>query len=69
MSKKVCMICGKEIRAKGVEYSCNVAVVGPMIHIRGHPVCIDNVENLAVIPNRFRVEALTRDPQETEQFP
>ena len=63
--KRVCQICGRNIRPNTREYACNVAVIGAIM-IRGHPVCVDNLESLVVIPNRFRVEAVTRDPQQEE---
>ncbi len=60
--KEKCMICGKEVEkdkhsARG--YSCNGAVLGEYIELKGHPMCVNNVDRLVVIPNRIRlIEAL-----------
>ena len=56
--KSVCMICGKKVtkdKPYAGEYSCNGAVVGEYIELKGHPTCVENVNHLVVIPNRFRL--------------
>jgi hypothetical protein len=67
MKKEICQICGGKIRPTTREYACNIAAIGTSITIRGHPVCVDNVENLVVILNRFRVEVLALN-QEAKEF-
>jgi hypothetical protein len=47
MKKEICQICGRKIRPTTREYACNIAVIGTSITIRGHPVCVDNADNLA----------------------
>ena len=56
--KNVCMICGKEVtkdKRYAVRYRCNGAVVDEYIELKGHPTCVENVNRLVVIPNRFRL--------------
>lgn len=52
-----CVICGRECSGK---YSCNGAVLGDYIELKGHKTCIDNVDNLVVIPNRIRFMGFER---------
>jgi len=66
MKKEICQICGGKLRPTTQEYACNIAVIGTNITIRGHPVCVDNVDNLVVIPNRCRVEVLAPDQKKKE---
>ena len=47
MKKEICQICGGKIRPTTREYACKIAAIGTSITIRGHPVCVDNVDNLA----------------------
>jgi hypothetical protein len=47
MKKEICQICGGKLRLTTWEYACNIAVIGTSITIRGQPVCVDNVDNLA----------------------
>jgi len=47
MKKEICQICGRTIRPTTREYACNIAAIVTNITIRGHPVCVDNVDNLA----------------------
>jgi hypothetical protein len=56
--KATCMICGQKVekdKRYAGEYSCNGAMVGPYFAIKGHPMCVENVNQLVVIPNRMRV--------------
>lgn len=60
MAAKYCMICGLEVReAQDVstswEWAINGAVVGEGIDLRGHKICLENLNNLVVIPNRERL--------------
>jgi len=55
-----CNICGKEVKEEPLIYSCNGAVLGDYIRVKGHKICVDNVDNLVVIPNRIRLHILTR---------
>ena len=51
-----CEICGQEcVTDLDKKYSCNGAVLGGYIQIKGHKVCVDNVDNKVVIPNRLRL--------------
>ena len=51
-----CMICNEEVKEK--EYFCNGAVLGEYIELKGHKVCVDNVDSLVVIPNRLRLHLM-----------
>ena len=56
--KYKCNICGKDCEE---EYSCNGAVLGEYIRVKGHKTCVDNVDNYVVIPNRIRLHiAITK---------
>ena len=51
------MICGRKIEENypGGRYFCNAAVLGEYLEISGHKTCVDNVDNIVVIPNRIRL--------------
>jgi hypothetical protein len=66
--KVICNICGKEVETNGwvetlegkrikcpLDYFANGAVLGAYIEMKGHRTCVDNVNNMVVIPNRFRL--------------
>ncbi len=57
--KKVCNICGKKVEKSqgysGFYYTANGAVVGKYIEMKGHKTCVENVDQLVVIPNRKRI--------------
>jgi len=55
-----CDICGKEVKEEPKNYSCNGAVLGEYIRIRGHKKCVDFVDEFVVIPNRIRLHILTK---------
>jgi hypothetical protein len=60
MTEKLCMICGKEIKEKqGTfplrEWTINGAILGELIDLRGHKICLENIEKLVIVPNRFRL--------------
>jgi hypothetical protein len=66
MKKEICQICGRKLRPTTREHACNITIIGTNITNRGHPVCVDNVDNLVVIPNRCRVEVLALDQKKKE---
>ncbi len=55
MKKKVCSICNKELGEDEMFDFQNAAVIGEYIHVQGHKTCVDNVNNIVVVPNRVRV--------------
>lgn len=60
MAVKYCMICGLEVQeAQGAstswEWAGNGAVIGERIDLRGDKICLENLNNLVVIPNRLRL--------------
>jgi hypothetical protein len=55
-----CMVCGKEV-PEGEWISINASVTEKSRIIWGHPTCMDNVNRLVVIPNRFKVYDLLID--------
>jgi hypothetical protein len=55
-----CDICNKEIVAKQGTWNrqywqINAAVSGDYMELKGHKICCENVNQLVVIPNRFRL--------------
>lgn len=50
-----CNVCGQPCEEN---YSCNGAVLGEYIRIKGHKKCVDFVDNYVVIPNRIRLHLL-----------
>lgn len=58
-----CQICEKEITEKQWKggYFINACVVGNVINLRGHEKCLRNVDDLVVIPNRFRIISGLKD--------
>ncbi len=54
-----CQICEKEVKSKkmyeGDFDSINTAVLGVYTQLKGHRVCLKNVNNFVVIPNRLRM--------------
>lgn len=59
-----CPICGKEVKSKELykdDYEqINVAVIGNVIDLQGHKICLQNVNTLVVIPNRLRISQIAR---------
>jgi hypothetical protein len=60
MTAKYCMICGLEVRevqdvSATWEWDINGAVIGERIDLKGHKICLENLNNLVVIPNRLRL--------------
>lgn len=60
MTENLCMICGKEIKEKhGIfplrEWIINRAILGELINLRGHKICLENIEKLVMVPNGFRL--------------
>ncbi len=58
--KIFCDICGKEVKDKQGSFHCkewliNAAVVGSCIPLKGHRICLQNVDKLIVIPNRTQL--------------
>tara|TARA_Y100000034_G_C6871537_1_gene397978 strand:- start:927 stop:1094 length:168 start_codon:yes stop_codon:yes gene_type:complete len=47
-----CDICGKEQKD---DWTCNAAVIGTYLEIKGHQQCVEAVNQLVVIPNRMKV--------------
>ena len=76
MEEKIfCSICEKEIKESDLTpnwemYSCNGAVLGMAILLKGHRRCIQNVDKMVVQPNRLRligfVQKLKKEFEETE---
>jgi hypothetical protein len=60
-----CMICGKEVKqVQGSpnwqkEWTINAAVVGKGVILKGHRECLENVDNLVVIPARIGIAIMT----------
>ena len=50
--KMECSICGNE---QNDDWTCNAAVLGDYIEIKGHKQCIEAVNEFVVIPNRIRL--------------
>jgi hypothetical protein len=48
------MICQKTVE-EGKVWFCNGAVLGEYMELKGHKTCINNVDNIVVIPNRIRM--------------
>jgi hypothetical protein len=73
MTAKYCMICGLEVReAQDVstswEWAINGAVIGERIGLKGHKICLENLNNLVVIPNRLRLmEKIKKMKEEVSQ--
>jgi len=63
MSK--CQICGGEVKSnklfEGDFDKINVAVTGDYMALEGHKVCLRNVNNLIIIPNRLRINLYVAD--------
>ena len=62
MKKMKCEICGKKVTPKktwwkGTKYwSINASIVGGTpIDLKGHEECLENINNLVVIPNRTSI--------------
>ena len=59
----ICDICGNEV-IPTKEYTwkdyweVNVAIVGADFYLKGHRLCLENVEELVVFPNRARLAEL-----------
>jgi len=53
--KEKCQICGRVI-SKEVKRVINGAVTGPYLEIIGHDICLSNVDDLVIIPNRKRAK-------------
>ena len=70
MTANFCMICGQEVEEAQVatprwEWTINGAVIGKRIDLSGHKICLENLNNLVVIPNRLRLmEILKRMKEE-----
>jgi hypothetical protein len=69
MAAKYCMICGLEVQeAQGAstnwEWAVNGAVIGERIDLRGHKICLENLNNLVMIPNRLRLMEKIRQMKE-----
>ncbi len=54
-----CDICGKKVKERQgfpepmtFEWTINSGIVGPVIPLKGHKVCLENVNDLVVRPNR-----------------
>ena len=59
-----CLICEKPVQqvdlwSNGMPDSINGAVVGDYIEIYGHKTCVQNVDKLVVLPNRFKVMSMS----------
>ena len=74
MTAKFCMICGKEVAGpQGAtsrwEWAIDGAVIGERIELRGHKICLENLDNLVVIPNRLRlIEIITKLKEELHKL-
>ena len=64
MGKKICKICGQEIKSVVLyeeDYDqINISAIWPgdYLGLDGHKICLENINKLVVIPNRLRVEQL-----------
>jgi hypothetical protein len=60
--KKICNICGKKVvkdgSCDGLDYSINCAVVGKNIQMSGHRTCVENLNQMVLLPNRIRIKFL-----------
>ncbi len=64
VEKCFCDICGSEVKEmpgvpSGFGRTINVAILGESLEVKGHSACLENVNNLVVIPNRARLLEIT----------
>jgi hypothetical protein len=74
MTAKFCMICGQEVgEAQGAtsrwEWTINGTLIGKRIDLSGHKICLENLNNLVVIPNRLRLMGIIKKMKEEMDQP